>query len=92
MWFKSAIVTVIKVVVAAGCANKEDVYVSLGDTTVLRTVFDVERRTQVSVQHIKVFAGTETDVSKDAVSGACVGMGLRRGTHCTSPGRSSGWT
>ena len=54
MWFKSAIGTVIKVVVAAGCANKEDAYVSLGDTTVLRTVFDVERRTQISVQNIEV--------------------------------------
>ena len=26
---------------------------------------------QVSIQHVKVFAGTETDVSKDAVSGMC---------------------
>ena len=27
---------------------------------------------EVSIQHVKVFTGTDTDVSKDVVSGVCV--------------------
>ena len=37
----------------------------------MQTVFDVQRRTQVSIQDVKVFAKTDTDVSKDMVSGVC---------------------
>ena len=48
------IVTVIEVVVAAGCANEEDARVSLGDATVAGIVFDVVMRTQICVKHIEV--------------------------------------
>ena len=90
MWFKPVIVTVIEVVVAAGCANKEDAYVSLGDTTVLRTVFDVERRTQISVQNIEV-AGLYTSRRGGQVGVWGVGW-ARVGWHpmrCPPPGRST---